>query len=154
MSLKKRLALNKLTAEHEINQIRRNQNEISRRMTNMSNIANADVNKVSNLHQTSELKRHQNDILSEMKGMGVGTLGASETKRLRREGEMSDMKRGQHEMVSLALMHNEGTGSDTSRGGDDYLGAIGMASEMRSIANTDRMSHRSHRSARKSGRKS
>jgi len=58
MSLKKRLALNKLTAEHEINQIRRNQNEITRRMTNMSNINNADVNKVSNLHQTSELKRH------------------------------------------------------------------------------------------------
>jgi len=42
-----------------------------------------------------------------MKGMSVKNEHKSETKRLRREGEMSDVKRGQTDMMSMALMHQD-----------------------------------------------
>ena len=90
--------------------------------------------------------------------MGVSNLGASETKRLRREGEISDLKRGQTDMMSMALMH-QSHDSDTSRGNavSDLaginVGQAAVANELRAIANDN--ARRSHRSShRKSARKS
>jgi len=66
VGLVKKLRMNKMTSEHEMNRIKRIQNDITRKMTGMANFNNASINKLSNNHQTVELKKHQNDILSEM----------------------------------------------------------------------------------------
>ena len=47
MALQKKLALNKLEAEHEIAQINRNQKEIKYGMRHMANINNTDLNKLN-----------------------------------------------------------------------------------------------------------
>lgn len=66
VGLSKKLRMNKMTSEHEMNRLKRVQNEITRKMSGMHNYNNASMNKLSNNYQTVELKKHQNDILSEM----------------------------------------------------------------------------------------
>ena len=71
---------------------------------------------------------------------------ASETKRLRVEGDRSERRRQNSDLMSMHLMHHND--SDTSRGSADggRVGQVAVAAELRAIAReNDRTRRRSER---------